>query len=493
MKNILHELRTDNNVRANLSAMRQKLKESPQYCDEVHWAASDIQLLISYLQSEDAKTRKNAALLLGDIRCQTALEILFQSYQAENTLFVKGSYLSALSNLDVSSIMPQLRERMQELCELSVEDDSRKHVDEEMRILRKILIKNDGIEYHTFSFPKKEQEIILTTNRLHREILRRTLSMQNTKIHPLGVCVKTNKWEELQKIRIYREALFPIHAKGFLSENPIVAAQELWDSDLYTLLQELHKENGPFYFRIECRSSMTLEERSVFSKRLSVELERLSGAQLVNSATDYEVEIRLIASREGGFFPSLKCYTWKDDRFSYRKNSIAASIHPQTAALIMELSRPYLKENAQIIDPFCGVGTMLIERDKCVSAKEFYATDIFGEAIEKARENAACANKIIHFIHRDFFDFTHDYFFDEIITNMPLRGKRTKAEMDMLYEKFFAKALEILAKDAVIIMYTNEIGFVKKQLRIHKEYRLLQETCMQQKTGFYLLILGVAR
>ena len=30
--------------------------------------------------------------------------------------------------------------------------------------------------------------------------------------------------------------------------------------------------------------------------------------------------------------------------------------------MIVALAEPYLKENAQILDPFCGVGTMLIER-----------------------------------------------------------------------------------------------------------------------------------
>ena len=52
---------------------------------------------------------------------------------------------------------------------------------------------------------------------------------------------------------------------------------------------------------------------------------------------------------------------------------------------------------------------------------------------------------------------------------------------------------DFVDQEATIVMYTNEVGFVKKQLRLHPEYRLLQETCMQSKTGFYLLIMGVKR
>ena len=93
----------------------------------------------------------------------------------------------------------------------------------------------------------------------------------------------------------------------------------------------------------------------------------------------------------------------------------------------------------------------------------------------------------------DFFDFKHDYLFDEIVTNMPVRGKMTREQLDRLYEKFFRKALTILEKEAVIVMYTGEIGFVKKQLRLHMEFSLLEEYCMQSKAGCYLLIIGVKR
>lgn len=184
---------------------------------------------------------------------------------------------------------------------------------------------------------------------------------------------------------------------------------------------------------------MTLEQRSRFVKKLGSAIEQLSDGKLVNSPGDYEVELRLIANREGKFFPALRFYTLPDHRFAYRKHAIAASMHPSLAALIMELAAPYLKENAQIIDPFCGVGTMLIERDIRVPAREKYGTDIFGEAIDGARENAALAGEQINFIHRDFFDFRHDYLFDEIVTNMPVRGKMTREQLDRLYEKFSGK------------------------------------------------------
>lgn len=138
-------------------------------------------------------------------------------------------------------------------------------------------------------------------------------------------------------------------------------------------------------------------------KKFAIQLERVSARWLINSTGDYETEIRLIKKKDGSFAPFLKLYTIPERRFSYRKNVVAASIHPSLAAMLVSLAKPYLKENAQILDPFCGVGTMLIERDIAQPAREKYGIDIFGPAIEGARENASLAGEKINFIHRDYF------------------------------------------------------------------------------------------
>ncbi len=119
-----------------------------------------------------------------------------------------------------------------------------------------------------------------------------------------------------------------------------------------------------------------------------------------------------------------------------------------------------------------------------------YGIDIFGEAIDGARENTALAGKTVNFIQRDFFAFQHDYLFDEIITNMPDRGRRTREEHDLFYGDFFAKAKEVLTEQGRIILYSNEKNYVKKQLRLRKEFILLQEYSMDEKGIYSLFIIG---
>lgn len=471
-----------------MSSLRQLIKaeEGKAQCISFDGYA---ELFMRFLESEDAKTRKNAALLLGDLQVEEAVMPIWNQFQKEETEFVKGSYLEALGNLKVDDILPELMALLDHLSGLEVTEENRKHVQEQIRALRKIQIFYEGITKHRFRKDAKA-EVILTCNRENRETLRRMVETGRASAHPLGVLVETDNVGSLFSIRTYREMLFPIHGNfKLLTPDAIGVAKLLWESDFYELLCGLHKEDGPFYFRIELKNQMTLEERSAFSRKLSSELERLSQGKLINSTGDYEVELRLVANKEGKLFPCLKLYSIVNRRFAYRKNAIAASIHPAQAALMMELAEPYLKEKAQILDPFCGVGTMLIERNEKVRGGVFYATDIFGEAIEKGRENAVIADLNINFIHRDFFDFKHDYLFDEVITNMPVRGKKTKEEMDLFYQKFFDKLPEHLYNGGVVILYTNEIGFVKKQLRLHKEFELKEEYLMQKKNDYYLLII----
>ena len=175
---------------------------------------------------------------------------------------------------------------------------------------------------------------------------------------------------------------------------------------------------------------MELDKRSAFAKALSSEIERKSKRELINTTSNYEFEIRLIENNVGTFNILVKLYTIKDRRFTYRMNVLPTSIKPVNAALTVELAKKYMKEEAQVLDPFCGVGTMLIERHKAVKANTTYGIDIYGQAIDMARENTERARQIIHYINRDFADFTHEYYFDEIITNMPFAiGRKTESEI----------------------------------------------------------------
>lgn len=489
MNQLLEDLFSGKNIRASLSGLRALIKEEDNLALLCQKLEGRMETVVKCLYDEDAKTRKNAVLLLGDLQYEEAKDQIYEAYLNEKTLFVKEAYLTALSKMDVETLVDDLRDRLSALTDEEVTDENQKHIAQEIRAIRKILIKYEGITKHIFTAYNKTNRVVLTCNRNHREVVRRAVG-GDAKVHPLGVEVTSETLEDLLKVRCFREMLFPLETNGLLPAEPVRIAEAVLKSGIVDLLGSLHREKTAFYYRIECRSSMELDKRSDFARKIADTLDKLSKGKLVNSTGDYEVEIRLVSNKEGRFWAGMRLSTIRDNRFNYRRNSISASIHPSTAALIMELAKPYLLEHAQILDPFCGVGTMLIERNYATNAREMYGVDIFGEAIAKARENTEVTGMRINYIHRDFFDFRHDYKFDEIITNMPVRGKKTKEEMADLYEEFFEKAATLLTEEGIIIMYTNELGFVKKNLRINKKYKLLQETLVLSKGDYYLLIIG---
>lgn len=483
------ELQENKNVRSNLIAMKQQIKADETELEIVEkWEAVHGKL-VEFLQHEDAKVRKNAALLLGEIDTANGLDELWTAYSKEQTLFVKSAYLLAMEQMNCGKYFDQLKEAYQHLCTMEIKEEEKKHFQEEIKVLERILRVLEGKKKHRFADYDREVEVLLVTNSKYREVTASQIKNGKTTLVPAGVKVITSDIRELLDIRTFRELLFLFDASRHITPDPEQIADEVCKSGLLPLLEELHKSPAPFYFRLNVRNQMEEKNRGAFIRKIAAAIEEKSGRMLINSADNYEMELRLNANSDGTLFPCVKLYTLQMNRFAYRKNAIAASIQPSTAALLMKLAQPYLKEKAQILDPFCGVGTMLIERDMLVETGDMYATDTFGEAILKGRENADAAGMDIHFINRNIFDFKHRYLFDEIVTNMPVRVSNFKEEQEQLYARFFEKSSQLLKRDGMIIMYSNESGFVKKQLRLRSDFALKDEYCIRQKSGYYLFII----
>ena len=153
----------------------------------------------------------------------------------------------------------------------------------------------------------------------------------------------------MSQIRCYRELLFVLNTKLVSSDVEKLAA-ELAASNMYQLTSENHEGNGPFYYRIELRGRFTLEEKSKFTNRLANLLDEKLGGRMRNSTGNYEVEIRLMQLKDGGFYPCLKFYTIADERFSYRKESLSTSLHPSLAASLVELAKAYYSEDSTVLD-----------------------------------------------------------------------------------------------------------------------------------------------
>lgn len=439
-------------------------------------------LFVAFLDNEDSKIRKNSALILGKINEPSVVEILFNAYEKESTLFVKSAYLTALCAYDVTCYTEELKTRLYELENSQHKDEDIKHVAEEIKAIRKLLPKIEH-KRHVFNNPTKAVRVILTCRKEHGEYLAGVLSGYRTvsDIKPIfcGVICTTNDIKELSSIRIYRDIIFPLNGMKPIEKSSLPS--EIAGGNLMTYLDNMHKKSdSPYYFRITAKDL----DVSV----LAAKVQALSGGRLVNEPSNYEIEIKLIEGKDGRFLAMLKLHTLGDFRFAYRANHIAASIHPVNAATVVELAKDYLKKDAQILDPFCGVGTMLIERNKVVPAKHLYGTDIYGKAIDGGRINAELAGISINYINRDYFDFKHEYLFDEIITNMPVFDSRE--ENDKFYSIFFKKTESILKKYGIMVLYSGEKNIIKKYLRLNNNFKLLREFVINEREENFAFIIG---
>ncbi|MGL4344866.1 MAG: TRM11 family SAM-dependent methyltransferase [Cellulosilyticaceae bacterium] len=489
---IYEQIKKGEEVRKNLIALRKEIKEDYNKRAFAYELEGDYSTLYTLLKDEDAKVRKNVALIMGELAVPAFLEKLYEAYEAEDKLFVKSDYLVAMSHLDYDAFMESFKERLHFLTNHTFDEGSLKHIHEETRQLTQMLLTKEKPKMHKFNGYKEMSDLILLTNRDHQKVTMEQITKGICKAFNAGVLVRTDDLGEIMKIRTFSDLLFKVNGIGTVKGEPLEAAKAIYEGGLLEFLNARHQDYPPYYFRIEMKSKMPLDKKSVFAKKMATELERLSKRQLINTTSHYEFEIRLIENKEGEFNVLLKLYTIKDQRFIYRKQSVAASIQPSQAALIAQLAKPYLKEGAQVLDPFCGVATMLIERNMLVPAHPMYGIDIFGEAIDKAIENTNRQDEQINLINRDYFDFKHDYLFDEIFTNMPTRGgRKTEAEMALLYDRFFKKSLDVLKDEGIIVMYTRDPELLVGALRGKKAYTVCERHEISQKENAYLFILRV--
>lgn len=456
--------------------------------------------LAGLLAHEDAKVRKNASLVMKELAVPEFMPVLWKAYCEENTRFVRSDYLGAISAFDYTELVPELNARLEALSKEEVTEENRKHIQEEKMQLRKLLQDKQESKPHRFKGDGIESEIVLTTNRNHKHIVLDAVNVSAKKEFNAGVILRTAKPSALLDIRTFEEMFFRLPKCHSVSAEPEKAAKELLEGDLAGYVARRHEENGSgFRFRIELRSSMELDKKSAFVRKLAGLLEEKSGGVLENAVAGYEFEIRLIENKDGKYNVLLKFFTLKDFRFAYRRKTVSTGMRPVNAALCIALAAgekrvvngkemPLFKENAYVLDPFCGAGTLLVERAKAVRTKEMFGLDIMEEAITAARENSVAAGVPVNYVHRDFFTFTKDGLFDEIVTDFPFaQEKALVANLSDLYCKFFEKAGEHLTADGIMVLYTHDRELLKRFAA--KEYRVVREFEISMKEGSYLFVL----
>ncbi|SFQ16271.1 23S rRNA G2445 N2-methylase RlmL [Lachnospiraceae bacterium XBB1006] len=474
----------DNELKEYLVSLREAVKEGEMLDSEsrIH--------LQALLRDKDAKLRRLAAQILGYARELDALPAIMRAYREESVLYVRESYLKAISEMDYSDYVDFFKERMEEIDALPATEEEKVHLLKERKALYELIARKDGIKKHTFTKLYDEREVLLTTRRGLQHVTYEQLTMFPRKRVSNGVMVKTTDITPLFDIRTFEEMLFYMgDTEGNIS-SPGQLALELERLSVVSFIQKTHKETHPMGVYIRIENCSKLNRRGSMQKRLGMAITDMTEGFLVNTVTGYEAELRLFALPGGGFRVFLKLFTMPRNRFHYRKTALPTSIKPTLAANLVYLAKPYMKVGAQIIDPFCGTGTMLIERRMQVRAGDTYGVDLYGKAIEIARENSKEVGPNIHYIQRDYATFVHDYLFDEVITDMPVRTRNVeRSEVKARYELLFSKTRSILKSTGMMFVFGNEHGFMMQQLRQNRDFTLVKDYVIDDRKEMHFYII----
>ncbi len=210
MQKVYEDLKQGRDIRNNLIALKQMLKEEGAL-EEYLSMTEDDELIASFLQNEDAKIRKNAALVLGLLQSQESIEKIWEAYVSESQLFVRSAYLSALQKLNCRAYEKQLKARYQKLLAYEAGEEEQKHVQDEMKELRRLVIQFDGgISRHVFTGYHKPQDFILTTLKNYQDTTSVQIESGAARVIPMGVQVAGGDIREALNIRTFREMLFTL-------------------------------------------------------------------------------------------------------------------------------------------------------------------------------------------------------------------------------------------------------------------------------------------
>ncbi|MBU3143402.1 HEAT repeat domain-containing protein [Clostridium sp. CF012] len=480
---------TQEDPRAILSVMRDILKKEKPKGMFKRTIGNSKEKLSALLVHSDPKVRKNVCGVIGELGDPEYLEALYNAYNSEDKLFVRYSYVLAIGNCGSAADAEKLRKMFEDVVmneKACKEDDSlittNKHINEEKLALTRAIDKLSPPVRHDFKgfneFENAVPMILTVMNYQYQQTLKELeVKSIDGRLVDDGILIYENDIDKIYTCRTFYELLFPLDECDNLQFDYKTIAAAIMDANIVDFLNQCHEgdSNSPFWYRVEFKTMDASRERSEFVKNLARELDEISGGNLKNSPSSYEVELRIV-ERNNLCSVFIKLYSFKDNRFDYRKNEIATSINPVTAAIVMKAIEKWIKPNSSVIDPFCGTGTMLIERAKLEKVQSLTGVDIYRTAISAAEINSKLANVNIELIDEDILEFSTNYLFDELITNMPFDNKSTTHnKYAELYSSFVNKIPTLVRPGGMAFVYTIEKQLFREVLTENLQLELLQE------------------
>lgn len=421
------------------------------------------------LEAPSPKLRKYAAMMMGILPHPQHAPALAQALYSEEIRYIRPTMLLALGAIHTE----EAREALEAyIVEPPATEEEKVHYEEELAALDKALRNFMVFDEHIFTKLPKPYEIVLRCPDMLSGGLERELTEHGIKpaaVHRADVHVHTDDLAALYQCRCFFEPLLEISANSNPDPKSIAIKAKPF---LETLLPACHTGKPPFGYRIELRSEAPVERTEVIRKITRV----LDGDILQNCPNNYEVELRIEIAGNGGAYVYCRLFTLPDTRFSYRLDSLPASMSPVTAAAVLKHVEMYLGSDVRVLDPCCGSGTLLFEREKLSACAALKGVDVSTRAIDIARANAEAGDSIARFSRKDCRGYIAHAPYDEVISNLPFGNRVGTHDKNVeLYGNLLDRLPSWLRPGGIAIFYTMEYTLMKRLIRERPNIKLLTE------------------
>jgi len=333
---------TEDDPRTLLSVMRDILKKEKPKGMFKRTIGNSKEKLSALLLHSDPKVRKNVCGVIGELGDPAYLEALYSAYNSEEKLFVRYSYVLAIGNCGSENDAERLKNMFDEVVKnekASKANDSlvttNKHINEEKLALTRAIDKLSPMLRHEFKGFENPVSMLLTVMNYQYQLTIKELDEKliDGRLTDDGILIFEKDLDKVYTCRTFYELLYPLADCTELEFDYKVIATEIMNANIVDFLNQSHYSdiNSPFSYRVEFKTMDSNRERSDFVKNLSRELDEISCGDLKNSPSSYEVEIRII-EKNNLCSVFVKLYSYKDNRFVYRKNDLATSINPVTGS-----------------------------------------------------------------------------------------------------------------------------------------------------------------
>lgn len=405
--------------------------------------------------SQDEKIRKFTYVTAGNVINERCLAVLQEASQTESIYYCFPSIMLSLANhKDFSNITLLFRRCEKAFLNGSVPEKLFRETSETYELI-----------FPKTTYPcvcpeiKKEDKILLSSQKSYYDLMIKSLlgKVEKDKLGVILTNLSTADFEKISTRKDYYE-LFFYYGKNDVADEQFLSGGIEYFKDIIR-----RSSNKPTGYRIDVKCEPKSKAKILSTVKKLTARETL----LVNKPSDYSFTFCVCGDgKRLPYYILIRPDFLINDRFTYRKNCLPASINPTTANIIAKIAEHFNPSPKKVCDCFCGTATMLIERAFYSPNSRFFASDINPKAIDMARENCALAKIEADFSVKDVSRLTGNY--DEIISNLPYGLRVGSHENNYeIYSSLCKKCKRLLSENGYAFLYTADKSLLKKHIRLN--------------------------